>query len=294
MELFMNCKILKFFILIIFLSLATSCAFAQDSTKEYQVDSTYSVDHNYPQDSTGDFDSTYIADADSLDEIIDLPEDTSLTKTAFNSSDDTLRKWKNSSDFAYVSYLDSLLKKEKDLRTDTVSIDAKTGRKRRGSVSAMSSSGTFLNSFPLQIFFWVAAIFFIGFIIYKLFFTGGLFMVKNKKVSEDLEEAEPEGLSEYSEYDNLIREAEGAKDYNLSTRYLYLQTLKKLADRQLILYAPDKTNYSYVKELADRNYKQDFATLTLSYEYVWYGKFNVSPEHYEQLKNQFNSFNKMI
>ena len=67
-----------------------------------------------------------------------------------------------------------------------------------------------------------------------------------------------------------------------------------MADHQLILYAPDKTNYSYVKELADRNYKQDFATLTLNYEYVWYGKFNLSQEHYGQLKNQFNSFNKMI
>lgn len=271
----MNCKMLKFFIGIIFLWLTTSHVFAQDST-DYQLDSTFSTED------------------DSLDEIVDLPEDTSITKTAFNSGDDTLRKWKNSSDFAYVSYLDSLLKNEKDLRADTVSIDAKTGKKRRGSVSAMSSSGSFLNSFPLQIFFWAVAIFFIGFIIYKLFFTGGFFTKRNKKVLEEQDEEEPEGLSEYSEYDNLIRQAETAKDYNLSTRYLYLQTLKKLTDRQLILYAPDKTNYSYVKELADLNYKRDFSTLTVNYEYVWYGKFNLSPEHYGQLKNQFNLFNKII
>lgn len=289
----MNCKVIKFLIGIIFLSFVASHAVAQHATDK--MDSTYSVDHGYTQDSTDDqLDSTYAAEEDSFDDIVDTPEDTSLTKTDFHSGDDTLRKWKNSSDFAYINYLDSLLKKEKDLHADTASIDGATGKKRSRRVANVKSSGSFLNSAPLQIFFWAVAIFFIGFIIYKLFFTNGFFMKTNKRISDEPGEIEPEGLSEYSEYDNLIRHAEMSKDYNLSTRYLYLQTLKKLADRQLILYAPDKTNYSYLRELANHNYRHDFATLTVNYEYVWYGKFNLSPERYGQLKNQFNSFNKTL
>ena len=71
------------------------------------------------------------------------------------------------------------------------------------------------------------AIFFIGFILYRLFFTGGLFTRGNKKnyVEEPVEE--PEKLNEYSEYNDLIAEAESNNDFNLAVRYLYLQSLKK-------------------------------------------------------------------
>lgn len=272
----MNCKPLKFFIAAAFLVTFCSHSFAQNSTG-LQADSTYEFD-----------------DEDSIGNLAEIPGDTEIVKTAFGAGNDSLQRWKKSSDFAYIIYLDSLLMKEKDLRMDTVGIDKATGKKRRIASSIKSNSGNFLNSFPLQIFFWMVAVFFMGFIIYKLFLTNGIFAKSNTGIAEEKTEVDPEGLNEYSEYDNLIREAESKNDYNLSTRYLYLQTLKKLADRDLILYAPDKTNYSYVKELASQNYYQEFATLTLNYEYVWYGKFVISSAQYGQLKGQFNLFNKKI
>ncbi len=276
MESFMNCKPLKFFVAAFFLIIFCGNAFAQDST-DSQADSTYAFE-----------------DEDSAESMVEIPDDTVIIKNAFDDGNDSLQRWKSSSDFAYIMYLDSLLRKQKDLRMDTISIDKTTGKKRRASLSPKSNSGNFLNSFPLQIFFWALAIFFIGFIIYKLFLANGIFAKRNTRIAEEKTESDPEGLTEYSEYDNLVREAENKNDYNLSTRYLYLQTLKKLADKDLILYSPDKTNYSYVKELSNQNYKQEFAKLTLNYEYVWYGKFIISPGHYEQLKGQFNLFNKKI
>ena len=80
----------------------------------------------------------------------------------------------------------------------------------------------------------------------------------------------------------------------LPPRYLYLQSLKKLSDNELILFSPDKTNRIYVKELSDRIYQSEFAYLTLNYEYVWYGKFAINLSRYEQLKEQFILFNKKI
>lgn len=277
MESFMNCKAVIFFIIAVFTFTCSSNSFAQDSTG-YQPDTIYT---------SGDEDST--------GNLIEIPQDTVIAQTVFDTGNDSMQRWKRSRDFAYIMYLDSLLRKEKNLRTDTVSIDMNTGKKRRVTASpAENNSGNFLNSFPLQIFFWAVAVFFIGFIIYKLFLANGGFVKRNTKVTEEKIENEKEGLNEYSEYDGLIREAETKSDYNLSTRYLYLQTLKKLADRDLILYSPDKTNYSYVKELSNQNCQQEFASLTLNYEYVWYGKFVISPDHYQQLKEQFNSFNKKV
>ena len=104
----------------------------------------------------------------------------------------------------------------------------------------------------------------------------------------------PENLSEYSTYNILIHEAESKNDFNLAIRYLYLQLLKKLSDSELILFSPDKTNKLYVQELSGKNYQSEFASLTLNYEYVWYGKFSINHNRYQQLKEKFILFNKKI
>jgi hypothetical protein len=75
---------------------------------------------------------------------------------------------------------------------------------------------------------------------------------------------------------------------------LYLQSLKQLADRELIIFSPDKTNNRYVKELSGNGYQQEFAFLTNSYEYVWYGKFALDPSRYKTLKGQFILFNTKV
>ena len=151
-----------------------------------------------------------------------------------------------------MAYLDSLLKKKKnDLRIDTISIDKNSGRSKSKTFSTPSSSSTgFLNSFPVKIFFWLIAIFFIGFILYKLFFKGGLFAKGNIKDDNEPAVEESEKLNEYSAYNDLIHEAELKNDFNLAIRYLYLQSLKKLSDAELILFSPDKTNKLYVQELS--------------------------------------------
>jgi hypothetical protein len=221
--------------------------------------------------------------------------DTSVTKIAFDNSNDSILKWKQGPEFGYMPYLDSLLKKKKnDLRVDTISIDKNTGSSRGKTLSTPSSSSNgFLNSFPVKIFFWLIAIFFIGFILYKLFFKGGLFAKGNIKNDNEPAE-EPEKLSEYSAYNELIHEAELKNDFNLATRYLYLQSLKKLSDRELILFSPDKTNQLYVQELSGQSYQFEFASLTLNYEYAWYGKFAINLTRYQKLKEEFILFNKKI
>lgn len=274
----MNCKLAKFYwIFVLFLFFSSHC-FAQNNTENI-----------------GDTSGAAMA-SDSVNNDTENIGDTVVTKTSFDNSKDSILKWKRSPEFGYMAYLDSLLKKKKnELKADTVNIGKNTGAGKNKSISIPSSSSNgFLNSFPVKIFFWLIAIFFIGFILYKLFFRGGLFTKENIKHSDEPVTEEPEKLSEYSTYNGLINDAELKNDFNLAIRYLYLQSLKKLSDRELILFSSDKTNKFYVEELSGSTYQFEFASLTLNYEYVWYGKFAINPDRYHQLKQEFISFNKKI
>jgi hypothetical protein len=273
----MNCKYTKFYCIVVLLFFFKSFSYAQGNNES----------------DSGSSGGAVIA-LDSTDDDVDNMVDTIITRTIFDSSNDSILKWKHSAAFGYMVYLDSLLKKKKNnLRIDTISIDKNSGS-RSGQTFSITpgTSGGFLNSFPVKIFFWLLAIFFIGFILYKLFFKGDLFTRGNVKHESESISEEPEKLSEYSAYNELIHEAELKNDFNLATRYLYLQSLKKLADRELILFSPDKTNNVYVDELSGRSFQSEFVYLTSNYEYAWYGKFAISPIRYDQLKAQFILFNK--
>jgi hypothetical protein len=274
----MNSKLLKFFSVLILLIFFKSYSFAQDND-DALTDSAISF-----------------SDEDSINNDFENIGDTIVTKTIFDDDNDSIIKWKRSRDFTYMAYLDSLLRKNKGLKKDTINIEngsVTKNRSLRRPEDAGDSFG-FLNSFPVRIFLWLIAIFFIGFILYKLFFKGGLFSKKETRTAEENEDKEPESLNDYSEYNTFIHEAEIKNDFNLALRYLYLQSLKKLSENELINFSPDKTNNLYVRELSGQSYQQQFSYLTLCYEYIWYGKFAIDKLQYQKIKEEFISFNKKV
>jgi hypothetical protein len=220
--------------------------------------------------------------------------DTSLSMQHLKDSLDIL-DWKKNREFAYMHYLDSLLRNQKDMRFDTVSVDEKSGMiKRKPNQSRRPTTLTAaLNSWPLTIFFWSLAIFFIAFLSYKIFSKNGLF-VRKKEEHIEPEEISLQELNELSEYDSLISEAENKNEFNLATRYLFLKTLKNLSDKEIISFAAEKTNHDYLAEMKHHRYFEDFSKLTRDYEYVWYGKFFIDKEPYQKLKKDFNFFNKNV
>lgn len=214
-----------------------------------------------------------------------------------NSEDnDSLLQWKHSRDFAYMAYLDSLLRKKTDLRVDTVSLDPATGKVNQPPKKGkhLSSLNQLLNSLPLKIFFWALAIFFISFIFYKIFITNGFFKKRSKLPAEKEVEETVMGLSEIPEYDSWINEAEGKNEFNLAIRYWYLKTLKILSDKEMIYFSADKTNSGYVHEMAATGLQPEFASITHHYEYAWYGKFLIDKIKYQRMKEAFILFNKKI
>ena len=220
--------------------------------------------------------------------------DTSLQRNYVKENPDIL-KWKKSREFAYMHYLDSLLRIQKNLKVDTVSIDEKSGRIKRivHRQNHPSALNQIFNSIPFQLFFWALAVVFIVFISYKIFFKNGLFS-KQKKIINEADEISLPELNEISEYDSMITDAENKNNFNLAVRYLFLKTLKRLSDAGSIQFTAEKTNKEYLKEMENHNYFKEFYQLTRSYEYSWYGKFVVQQEYYQKLKEEFELFSKRV
>ena len=197
---------------------------------------------------------------------------------------DSIKAWKNLKAFGYVSYLDSLLKAQKENKKKAQKYETPSGP---GALDRLLSSP------GLKVILWMLAALFIGFIIYKLFLTEGAFR-KKTTASKMAPEVEEEIITQESDFEKLIRLALQSGNYRLAVRYQYLQTLHKLAAKNIIELAADKTNNNYVRELTNKNYQQDFAALTLNYEYVWYGEFAIDENIYRRLATDFLQFNNKI
>ncbi len=217
--------------------------------------------------------------------------DTTVYRWQLAMAPDSVEEWKRMKQFAYVKYLDSLLKVEKEKKKE----EAKPPSVSRGSGT---SGGGWLNgvmaSSGLKIFLWVLAAAFVLFIIYKLFVTEGAFKRKAKALPGKTPTAEEEVITPESDFDRLVREALQQRNYRLAVRYHYLQTLHSLAQKNYVQLAADKTNYNYVTEIKDYQKQTDFKNLTLNYEYVWYGEFAIDEIVYHKLKTAFQAFNTKI
>lgn len=207
---------------------------------------------------------------------------------------DSIQKLKNSREFSYMNYLDSLLRTRSNFKTDSSDFggNRESAIRTQKEESDFSSLNRFLNRTPVKVFFWILAFLFIGFISYQIFFKNKI-SGSNKEISETADTA-ASLLTNGSQYDVLIAEAESKNDYPLATRYWFLKTLKNLSDKEIIVYSVDKTNEQYISELKAKPDLKGFESLSRNYEFIWYGKFSIGENTYLQLKNEFDFFNKKI
>lgn len=213
--------------------------------------------------------------------------DTALRYTSYTVPKDTVDVWKQDKNFAYVYYLDSVLKAQQRNQKKQEEQTAHTP-------SAPSWLDRLFSSNGLQYFLWFTAGSFILFILYNLFLAEGVFRRAPKNAAVTTPDAQEEMIDHESDFDKLIRSAVQSGNYRLAVRYHYLQTLHLLAGKNQLQLAADKTNYQYVNELINKNYQNDFAGLTLNYEYVWYGEFAIEEPVYGKLKTAFISFNNKL
>lgn len=212
--------------------------------------------------------------------------DTTLYLNGLAISPDSVKRWKNAGEFAYMKYLDSLLKAKQEKEKNAAKHQPPSTRP--GFFDALFSSAF------LKILLWALAGFFILFIIYRLFLAEGAFRRDTKKTKGVDAKVEEENITAETDFDLLVNQALQQRNFRLAVRYQYLRSLHKLAEKNLVELAPDKTNYQYVRELKNPSLLNDFTSLTLNYEYVWYGEFEVAQDIYQKIENGFKAFNQKI
>ena len=212
--------------------------------------------------------------------------DTSLYLNNLYFPDDSMRQWKNLNEFAYAKYLDSLLKDKNDKQKKK--LENSTGFSVPGFLDRLLASSV------LKILLWTVTGLFILFILYRLFLAEGVFKRASKTNQNTGAEVEEEVITNESDFDALINQALQNGNYRQAVRYQYLKTLHNLAGKNFIELAPDKTNFQYVGEIKNREYQNDFAALTLNYEYVWYGEFAIEKDRYQKIEMNFISLNKKL
>jgi hypothetical protein len=157
-----------------------------------------------------------------------------------------------------------------------------------------------------RVFIWTIVIISAGVVLWLFLKSDVSRMIRPKSIAASFNFSDiTEDLSSI-DFQKKINEAVKAGDYRLAVRWHYLKILFLLDKKQIIAFAPHKTNidYSYqirdkenVKEnneLKGKNLYQNFMQLSRIYEFVWYGKFNVGNIEYPQYAADFERFEQQI
>ncbi|WBV59679.1 DUF4129 domain-containing protein [Chryseobacterium camelliae] len=155
--------------------------------------------------------------------------------------------------------------------------------------TSVSSSGK-ITEVLIRLFAIVLIGFLLYFIIKYLLGKNGnfIFSKKNKKLDIEAKELH-ENIHEINFPESIAR-FENNGDYRSAVRYQFLFILKKMSDRKIIVWNPEKTNKDYVAELKEKHLKSEFSNLSYIFDYVWYGEFSIDKEDYSRFKQQYQSF----
>lgn len=211
----------------------------------------------------------------------DVLGDTAVNFNDFSIERDTVSAIKLKKDYSWISNIDSFLLAQK--KED--SMQSKIVIKQNNGNSFLSN---FLNSGILQVLMWIIAASLVLFIIYKLFLSEAVFSRRKTKAGINLQTEELD-LHLVNDYNKLLHDAYADGNWRYAMRFLFLKTLQKLNEKQMIKYAVDKTNSIYVLELPAAK-KSDFASLALYYEYIWYGKVEIQKDIFDFIETKFNNF----
>lgn len=234
-----------------------------DSTMEIvsapQVDTAYNDDDDEEYENTNEEQST----------------DTLLSSNIIYFPGDSLKAISNTKPLNKIQSLDSLLRLWQE--------------QQKSKKPAKELKPVSFGFFELvRLLLWAVMIGAVIYLIYRLFLSEkGLFTASVRKKTIVTEE---EDITDTDTLAQRITDAEKAGNYRLAVRYYYLQALSVLAGKGWLQLSPDKTNYQYVRELSGKPIRNDFARITLHYEYAWYGNFTIDKEVYDTIKNEFKIY----
>lgn len=187
---------------------------------------------------------------------------------------DSMDKIRRSADYGYMKNLDSMLR---NLKVKAPEPDEPSG-----------PSGSIFDIGLVKLLIWGLAIFGVLFILYQLLAGQQNLFYKNKKLEEVVADdpADTRGLSPLI----LSQQAEARGDFRMAVRYNYLYILQLMGEKGLVVLEPQKSDAHYQAELRGKPPATDFSTITLQYEYVWYGEFSLNAGQYQSISAGYRKF----
>lgn len=126
-------------------------------------------------------------------------------------------------------------------------------------------------------------------VIYLLNSNVNLFRKSSRIIDEEETDVMTDDIFAIS-YAKEIDKATANGDYRLAIRLMFLRLLRNMAEREIINYKQDRTDFDYLLQLQSTRFYSEFFRIVRHYEYSWYGKFSVDSEKYERIKNDFEKF----
>lgn len=117
--------------------------------------------------------------------------------------------------------------------------------------------------------------------------------IKLQPVSAEIPTNLDEDLPE-SDLERYLRLALEKSDFKTAVRVLFLMSIQKMNELELIRWKKDKTNRDYLNEIRPLPYYGDFRELTLIYEVVWYGERNLIKTEFDQVKGAFDQYRQKL
>lgn len=146
-----------------------------------------------------------------------------------------------------------------------------------------------------QILLWLLVVG--GFIVILFWFLSSsqIYLFSKRQRAAEAEKEEFITVSIFDiDYETEIHKAISQKNYRLGIRLLYLQVLKNLSEKGLIQYKQEKTNREYLNQVYQTRYYNEFFKLTRYFEYVWYGKQEVTEGRWQSIQNDFINFRQLL
>ncbi|MBI2731102.1 MAG: DUF4129 domain-containing protein [Sphingobacteriales bacterium] len=196
---------------------------------------------------------------------------------------DSLAAIRKEKAYAYMSNLDSLLReRNKELLKEIE-------KRKKTTVSAPRS---FFSFDFIKVLLWILAIAALLYLIYTIFLGNtAIFRTNRKNIDTSFEQTEEE---EHQIISLQKAKAVASANYRLAVRYAYLELLELLNNKKYIETRTDKTNYQYVTELSRQPWANTFASVTLKYEYIWYGEYDIDKNLYQQVDSEFEGLKQKI
>ncbi|MBI5219447.1 MAG: hypothetical protein HY958_11005 [Bacteroidia bacterium] len=147
---------------------------------------------------------------------------------------------------------------------------------------------------PAVIIRWLIMIAFLIFVILKIIkIKPQALFFRNRKTASLTADEFIEDINKV-DMDGLIAKETSCGNYRGAIRYMYLKLLKTLSENNIIEWTNHKTNSDYRVEITGTNHEKSFISLSVLYEFIWYGDFSVDSSLFEKINTEFNEFFRSI